>query len=103
TFEVPVVVILLALAGIVSVDALKEARPYVIVGAFIIAAVITPPDVISQFMLAVPMIVLYEVGIVLARMIAGKRATAETEDGYSPPSEEDLDRELDKIEDAEKR
>jgi sec-independent protein translocase protein TatC len=73
TFEVPVAVILLVKAGAVSIDKLKEARPYVIVGAFVIAAIITPPDVISQFMLAVPMCLLYEVGIVLARMLAKPR------------------------------
>lgn len=69
TFEVPVAVILLAKAGVVSIEKLKEARPYVIVGAFIIAAVITPPDVISQFMLAVPMCLLYELGIIIARIL----------------------------------
>lgn len=75
TFEVPVAVILLVKAGVVDVDKLKEIRPYVIVGAFVIAAVVTPPDVISQFMLAVPMILLYEVGIILASVLA-KRAEA---------------------------
>ncbi|THF63729.1 twin-arginine translocase subunit TatC [Pseudothauera nasutitermitis] len=69
TFEVPVVVIVLVKTGVVGLDKLKEARPYVIVGAFIIAAIVTPPDVISQFMLAVPMCLLYELGIVLARLI----------------------------------
>ena len=77
TFEVPVAVVLLARAGIVDVQKLKDARPYVIVGAFVIAAIITPPDVISQFMLAVPMIILYEVGIVLARIMARKAEEAE--------------------------
>jgi sec-independent protein translocase protein TatC len=66
TFEVPIVVIVLAKLGIVSVANLREWRPYVIVGAFVIAAIFTPPDVISQFMLAVPMCLLYELGIVLA-------------------------------------
>lgn len=69
TFEVPVIVIVLVRAGIVSLQKLKEARPYVIVGAFIVAAVVTPPDVISQIMLAVPLCLLFEAGIVLARMI----------------------------------
>ena len=70
TFEVPVVVILLAKIGVVTVEKLREARPYVIVGAFVVAAVVTPPDVVSQFMLAVPMIILYEVGILIsARML----------------------------------
>ncbi|MBN8442323.1 MAG: twin-arginine translocase subunit TatC [Thauera sp.] len=70
TFEVPVIVILLVKTGVVSVAKLKEVRPYVIVGAFVVAAIITPPDVVSQFMLAVPMCLLYELGIVLANMIS---------------------------------
>lgn len=74
TFEVPVAVILLAKAGMVSVEKFKEARPYVIVGAFVIAAIITPPDVISQLMLAIPMIILYEVGIVLAGMVSVRKS-----------------------------
>jgi len=72
TFEIPIVVILLVRMGVVSVEKLREARPYVIVGAFVVAAVITPPDVLSQFMLAVPMCILYEAGIILARF-AGTR------------------------------
>ena len=66
TFEVPVIVIVLAKAGIVTVAQLREWRPYVIVGAFVVAAVFTPPDVISQFMMAIPMTLLYELGIVMA-------------------------------------
>jgi sec-independent protein translocase protein TatC len=70
TFEVPVIVILLVKAGIVDIAKLKESRPYVIVGAFVIAAIFTPPDVISQFMLAVPMCLLYELGIFVAGFIS---------------------------------
>lgn len=69
TFEVPIAVILLAKAGVVSIEKLREARPYVIVGAFVIAAIITPPDVVSQFMLAIPMCLLYELGIIIAKLI----------------------------------
>jgi sec-independent protein translocase protein TatC len=72
TFEVPIVVVLLARFGIADVERLKAARPYVIVGAFIVAAIFTPPDVISQLLLAVPLCLLYEVGIQLARLV-GKR------------------------------
>jgi sec-independent protein translocase protein TatC len=75
TFEVPVVVIVLVRAGIVSVDALRRARPYVVVGAFVVGAIFTPPDVISQILLAVPLCLLYELGILLARLI-GKSAGA---------------------------
>ncbi len=69
TFEIPIVVIILVRAGVVSVDKLKEARPYVIVGAFVVAAVVTPPDVLSQFMLAVPMCLLFEAGLFFARFV----------------------------------
>jgi len=70
TFEIPIVVIVLVRMGLVSVEQLREARPYVIVGAFVVAAIVTPPDVLSQFMLAVPMCLLYETGLFLARFIA---------------------------------
>ncbi len=78
TFEIPIVVIVLVRMGVVSIDKLKEARPYVIVGAFVVAAVVTPPDVLSQFMLAVPMCLLYEAGLFLSRFI-GTRAKPESE------------------------
>ena len=76
TFEIPIVVILLVRMGLVGIDKLKEARPYVIVGAFVVAAVVTPPDVLSQFMLAVPMCILYEVGILCARFVGVRPAPA---------------------------
>ena len=70
TFEIPIVVILLVRSGVVSVEKLRDARPYVIVGAFVVSAVVTPPDVLSQFMLAVPMCVLYEAGLFFARFVS---------------------------------
>jgi sec-independent protein translocase protein TatC len=69
TFEVPVVVIVLVRVGVVSLEKLKEIRAYVIVGAFVVGAIFTPPDVLSQVMLAVPLWVLYEIGLVLARFV----------------------------------
>lgn len=101
TFEVPVVVIVLVRVGLVSVEKLKEIRPYVIVGAFIVGAIFTPPDVLSQFMLAVPMWLLYELGIVLAQII-GKSAHADAA-GYQQPAsqamtEVEMERELDRAE-----
>src|SRR5690554_3249505 len=80
TFEVPVAVVLLASTGVVDVKKLREIRGYVIVGAFIIAAVVTPPDVLSQFMLAVPLCLLYEVGILLSASIVKKRKDAEEDE-----------------------
>jgi sec-independent protein translocase protein TatC len=70
SFEVPVAVVILAALGWVTLDQLKAARSYVIVGAFVVAAVITPPDVVSQLMLAIPMCILYELGLVAARVLA---------------------------------
>ena len=67
-FEVPIVVIVLARMGLVSVEKLKEFRAYFVVLAFIVAAVITPPDVVSQLALAIPMCVLYEIGIWAAQI-----------------------------------
>jgi len=69
TFEVPIAVVVLARMGIVSVAKLREFRPYVIVGAFVAAAIVTPPDVVSQMMLAIPLCVLYEVGILVAALV----------------------------------
>jgi sec-independent protein translocase protein TatC len=70
TFEVPVAVVLLVRMNIVGVDKLREIRPYVIVGAFVVGAIFTPPDVISQLLLAVPLWVLYELGIICASMMS---------------------------------
>lgn len=73
TFEIPIVVMVLVRFGVVSLERLRDARPYVIVGSFVVAAIITPPDVLSQFLLAVPMCLLYEAGLFFSRFI-GKRA-----------------------------
>jgi sec-independent protein translocase protein TatC len=67
-FEVPIVVVVLARMNIVTIEKLKEFRSYFIVLAFIIAAIVTPPDVVSQLALAIPMCILYEVGIWAARL-----------------------------------
>ena len=68
-FEVPVVVVVLVMSGIVSVEKLREIRSFVIVGSFVVAAVVTPPDVISQLLLAIPLCLLYELGLFAARFI----------------------------------
>ncbi|MGF6903872.1 twin-arginine translocase subunit TatC [Paraburkholderia sp. GAS348] len=73
TFEVPIVVVLLVRMNVLTIKKLREIRPYVIVGAFVISAVVTPPDVFSQLILAIPLIVLYEAGIIAARLIVGKQ------------------------------
>src|SRR6266568_4522345 len=70
TFEVPVVVVVLVRLGVVSLEKLRSIRCYVIVGAFVVGAIFTPPDVVSQVMLAVPLWLLYELGLLVARFVA---------------------------------
>ncbi|HEV7489590.1 MAG TPA: twin-arginine translocase subunit TatC [Rhodanobacteraceae bacterium] len=82
-FEVPVVIIILVSLGVVTPAQLVKSRGYAIVGATVIAAVLTPPDVLSMLMLAVPMCALYELGIIAARMLARRPADSEAE---SPPA-----------------
>jgi sec-independent protein translocase protein TatC len=71
-FETPIVVVILTRMGIVSIEKLKESRPYVVVGAFVIAAIFTPPDVISQLLLAFPIWILYEIGLFIAAILEKK-------------------------------
>ncbi len=106
TFEIPIVVIVLVRMGVLSVAKLKEARPYVIVGAFVVAAVVTPPDVVSQFMLALPMCLLYEAGLLFARLVEKRRDETEAGEAegksagdpsdYRPLDDDEMDRELDR-------
>jgi sec-independent protein translocase protein TatC len=77
TFQVPVAVVLLVRMDIVSIEKLKEVRSYVIVGAFVVGAIFTPPDVVSQFMLAIPLWLLYEAGIVVAGRMGRKGGAQE--------------------------
>jgi sec-independent protein translocase protein TatC len=85
TFEVPVVVVVLVRAGIVSIEKLKESRPYVVVGAFIVAAIFTPPDIVSQFLLAVPLCILYEAGLLVAGLMRRPAVAAKTPDAPASP------------------
>ncbi len=80
-FELPVLLVLLVKVGIVSVDGLRTKRKYAIVIAFVAAAILTPPDVISQVMLAVPIILLYEISIICAHFIEKKRAQEQAAEG----------------------
>jgi sec-independent protein translocase protein TatC len=72
-FEVPVIVVVLVLVDVVELQRLKEWRAYVIVGAFVVGAIFTPPDVVSQLMLAVPLCLLYEFGMLMARFVKKPR------------------------------
>lgn len=71
-FEIPIAIILMCWGGVTTPDKLREKRPYVVVGAFVIGMLLTPPDIISQSMLAVPMLILFECGIVVASMYQPK-------------------------------
>jgi sec-independent protein translocase protein TatC len=75
-FEVPVAVVLLVATGMVKVEALTRNRGYVVLGIFIVAAILTPPDAVSQCFMAVPMYALYELGIIFARVTQRRRAEA---------------------------
>ena len=86
TFEVPIAVLILVRMGAVTIEQLTSIRPYFIVGSFVVAAVVTPPDVLSQLLLAFPMCVLYEVGIVAARVLA--RAARRGDDEQKLPEAE---------------
>jgi sec-independent protein translocase protein TatC len=84
-FEVPVVVVVLIITGLVSVEQLREWRGYVVVAIFILAAIVTPPDVVSQIALAVPMCILYEVGIFFGQFINKRRKAAALEPSSGEP------------------
>ena len=129
SFQVPVATVLLVMAGMATPEQLSGKRPYVIVGAFVVGMLLTPPDVISQTLLAVPIWVLYEIGVFLARLVARDRAarareedeaaeaspannvppdpppetSAETmEEGeYRPLSDEEMESELDRLDEED--
>ncbi len=92
-FEVPVALVVLVKLGIVTVEKLKEWRSYFIVGAFGVAAVVTPPDVVSQLALAIPMCLLYELGILASRLVSGPQPAVAAEGDAAA-----MDAEMDKVE-----
>ena len=77
-FEIPIATLLLIMTGITTVDSLTQKRPYIFVGCFVVGMLVTPPDVISQTILALPMYLLFEAGIFFGRLIKKKEATEET-------------------------
>ncbi len=76
-FEVPIATVMLVSTGLTSTDSLKRKRPYVFLGAFVLGMLLTPPDVISQTLLAVPVYVLYEVGIFMSRLMLNEKKTGD--------------------------
>ena len=79
-FEVPIAVVLLVLTGVVRLEKLKESRGYVLIGIFIVAAFLTPPDALSQCIMAIPMYLLYEGGLLMARILSKKKMGREASD-----------------------
>ncbi|MEE9355549.1 MAG: twin-arginine translocase subunit TatC [Methylococcaceae bacterium] len=104
-FEVPIAVIVLVWTGAVTPQGLREKRAYVVVGAFVIGMLLTPPDIISQTLLALPMWFLFEVGIIMAARFAPNKAEEEEDDeeDFQPLNEKEMDDELDQIEASEKK
>ncbi|ACX89966.1 Sec-independent protein translocase subunit TatC [Pectobacterium parmentieri] len=80
SFEVPVAIVLLCWSGVVTPEDLKRKRPYILVGAFVVGMLLTPPDVLSQTLLAIPMYLLFEIGVFFARFYVGKGRRTETEE-----------------------
>ena len=97
-FEVPIVTVLLVWTGMTTRAGLRRKRPYIIVGAFILGMLLTPPDVISQTLLAVPMWILFELGVIFSAWFEKR---GEDEETYHPLSEREMDEELDRIESEE--
>jgi len=105
-FEVPIVTVLLVWTGMATQQGLREKRPYVIVGAFVAGMLLTPPDVISQTLLAIPIWLLFELGIYFSGWFVSQKRQATDEDDaaadYTALSESEMDAELDRIDAEEK-
>ena len=100
-FEVPIITVAMVSLGVTTPKRLREVRPYVIVGAFVIGMLLTPPDVISQTLLAIPVWLLYEAGIIFSKMVAPKQEETSEGSRFRPMSEEEMDAELDAMESTE--
>ncbi|MDH5391975.1 MAG: twin-arginine translocase subunit TatC [Gammaproteobacteria bacterium] len=98
-FEVPIAVFLLIMIGATTPDALAAKRPYIVVGAFVIGMLLTPPDIISQTILALPMLFLFEAGLLISRIVLKRRAEQQDdEDEYNEMSDDEMESELDRLE-----
>jgi sec-independent protein translocase protein TatC len=106
-FEVPVFTVLLVWTGMVTQDGLRQKRPYIIVGAFVIGMLLTPPDIISQTLLAVPVLILFELGVYFSGWFVRSKKTGagdgEDDGTYKPLSTAEMEDELDRIEADEER
>ena len=105
-FEVPIVTVLLVWTGMATQQGLREKRPYVIVGAFVVGMLLTPPDIISQTLLAIPIWLLFELGIYFSGWFVSQKRQAsdesDAEEDYAALSESEMDAELDRIDAEEK-
>jgi sec-independent protein translocase protein TatC len=97
-FEVPVAIVLLARIGVLDPDALAKKRPYVIVWIFVIAMILTPPDIFSQTLLAVPMLLLFEIGLYVARRVRPQTKDETEAEEYRPFSEQEMEAEFEQYE-----
>ena len=99
-FEVPVLTFVLVMTGVTTVEALSSARSYVIVAAFVIGMLLTPPDVISQVLLAIPVWLLFELGLIMSKIFKKRMQVDHAHEGgrFRPMTEEEMDLELDEIE-----
>lgn len=97
-FEVPVLTFILIMTGVTTVEALSAARSYVIVAAFVVGMLLTPPDIISQFLLAIPVWLLFELGLIMSRIVQKRSKTTNHESRFRPMTDEEMDLELDEIE-----
>lgn len=95
-FEMPVATFLLVQAGVTTVESLAAKRPYIIVGVFVIGMLLTPPDIISQSLLAIPMWLLFEIGLLASRIVQKKKEEA-SDDDFQEMSEEEMDSEMDRM------
>lgn len=98
-FEVPVITFILVTTGVTTVEALSRARSYVIVAAFVVGMLLTPPDVISQVLLAIPVWLLFELGLLMTKIFKPHLRTQESsEERFRPMTEEEMELELDEVE-----
>ncbi|CAK9886392.1 MAG: Sec-independent protein translocase protein TatC [Candidatus Erwinia impunctatus] len=88
SFEVPIAIVLLCWSGVTTPDDLRKKRPYVLVGAFVVGMLLTPPDVFSQTLLAIPMYCLFEIGVFFSRFYVGARGRRKTEESSQEQSEQ---------------
>lgn len=102
-FEVPIATILITATGMTTVDSLRRKRPFIIVGAFVFGMLLTPPDIVSQSLLAIPVWLLFEVGVIFSSIIVRRREQADEDEEYHPMSDDEMEAELDKIENDEEQ